>query len=220
MLDDISQRRVEGTGIGVAVAARMLSLFRAMTCSSHWASFQGRAEPVCAWRGFSCRLQIFCCWTSRPITWICGRRMCCWRRLRRFRARWFLFRTTDIYRSAGDARDRGRERGDHQLSRELRGLSAKEGGTGRPRRIPVLDLRVRHANSNPCLGIEKRGARFFAVAKRPDQSATGTTIVIEGGVDDSTLAAPPSGRSRRLNPIKQKQMEERCQFPRRGDSAG
>jgi ATP-binding cassette, subfamily F, member 3 len=33
---------------------------------------------------------------------------------------------------------------------------------------------------------------------------SGMTIVIEGG--------PESGRSRRLNPIKQKQMEERCGF--------
>ncbi len=35
-------------------------------------------------------------------------------------------------------------------------------------------------------------------------ASSGTTIVIEGG--------PESGRSRRLNPIKQKQMEERCAF--------
>ena len=35
----------------------------------------------------------------------------------------------------------------------------------------------------------------------------GTTIVIEGGVD-----GPGNGKSRRLNPIKQKQMEDRCVF--------
>jgi ATP-binding cassette subfamily F protein 3 len=43
--------------------------------------------------------------------------------------------------------------------------------------------------------------------------ASGTTIVIEGGPDglvDAGLGA--SNRSRRLNPIKQKQMEERCGF--------
>jgi ATP-binding cassette subfamily F protein 3 len=28
----------------------------------------------------------FCCWTSRRITWICARRMCCWRRSRNFQA--------------------------------------------------------------------------------------------------------------------------------------
>ena len=44
----------------------------------------------------------------------------------------------------------------------------------------------------------------------------GTTIVIEGGPDGSNGGAD-SGRSgdnraRRLNPIKQKQMEERCGF--------
>lgn len=36
---------------------------------------------------------------------------------------------------------------------------------------------------------------------------TGTTIVIEGGID-----GPAANKPRRLNPIKQKQMEERCAF--------
>jgi ATP-binding cassette subfamily F protein 3 len=41
----------------------------------------------------------------------------------------------------------------------------------------------------------------------------GTTIVIEGGPDiPNGSAASGSGRARRLNPIKQKQMEERCAF--------
>jgi ATP-binding cassette subfamily F protein 3 len=47
----------------------------------------------------------------------------------------------------------------------------------------------------------------------PSSMASGTTIVIEGGPDglvDAGLGA--SNRSRRLNPIKQKQMEERCGF--------
>jgi ATP-binding cassette subfamily F protein 3 len=40
----------------------------------------------------------------------------------------------------------------------------------------------------------------------------GMTFVIEGGVDDSNSAGSSIGRARRLNPIKQKQMEERCGF--------
>jgi ATP-binding cassette subfamily F protein 3 len=47
----------------------------------------------------------------------------------------------------------------------------------------------------------------------PSSMASGTTIVIEGGPDglvDAGLGG--SNRSRRLNPIKQKQMEERCGF--------
>ena len=40
---------------------------------------------------------------------------------------------------------------------------------------------------------------------------TGTTIVIEGGPDESSTPANGT-RTRRLNPIKQKQMEERCVF--------
>src|SRR5215469_9498621 len=38
---------------------------------------------------------------------------------------------------------------------------------------------------------------------------TGTTIVIEGGLETGNGAAP---KTRRLNPIKQKQMEDRCAF--------
>ena len=42
---------------------------------------------------------------------------------------------------------------------------------------------------------------------------TGTTIVIEGGFERSGSPARPHGaRVRRLNPIKQKQMEDRCAF--------
>ena len=41
----------------------------------------------------------------------------------------------------------------------------------------------------------------------------GTTIVIEGGFDGGNGAATPkTARPRRLNPIKQKQMEDRCAF--------
>jgi len=51
---------------------------------------------------------------------------------------------------------------------------------------------------------------------KPAPVATGTTIVIEGGIDDSEVRAASSSnngnRQRRLNPIKQKQMEDRCAF--------
>ena len=44
-------------------------------------------------------------------------------------------------------------------------------------------------------------------------ASTGTTIVIEGGFDEfDGTASSPAPRSRRLNPIKQKQIEERCAF--------
>ena len=45
------------------------------------------------------------------------------------------------------------------------------------------------------------------VSKKP--AATGTTIVIEGGPEPGNGSG---ARARRLNPIKQKQMEERCAF--------
>jgi len=51
---------------------------------------------------------------------------------------------------------------------------------------------------------------------KPAPVATGTTIVIEGGIDDSEVRTASSSnngsRQRRLNPIKQKQMEDRCAF--------
>jgi len=61
----------------------------------------------------------------------------------------------------------------------------------------------------------ERSAKPQAVAKvRPAES--GTTIIIEGGPDDIDEEQAPvsatGSRARRLNPIKQKQMEERCAF--------
>jgi ATP-binding cassette subfamily F protein 3 len=40
-----------------------------------------------------------------------------------------------------------------------------------------------------------------------------TTVLIEGGYEETNGAGgPPAARTRRLNPIRQKQMEERCAF--------
>ncbi len=50
-----------------------------------------------------------------------------------------------------------------------------------------------------------RGETQEAVQALQHASPSGTTIVIEGGPDDTA-------RKRRLNPIKQKQMEDRCAF--------
>jgi ATP-binding cassette, subfamily F, member 3 len=51
-------------------------------------------------------------------------------------------------------------------------------------------------------------------AKKPEPPSLGETIVIEGGPDEPFVGAKSNGaqRSRRLNPIRQKQMEERCAF--------
>jgi ATP-binding cassette subfamily F protein 3 len=55
--------------------------------------------------------------------------------------------------------------------------------------------------SSKARSLEKLGTGSGAPA------IMGTTIVIEGGVD-----GPGNAKSRRLNPIKQKQMEDRCAF--------
>jgi ATP-binding cassette subfamily F protein 3 len=62
------------------------------------------------------------------------------------------------------------------------------------------------AHSVPSRVLESRPASSAANHKQTD---TGTIIVIEGGPDAGNGAGP---RSKRLNPIKQKQMEERCAF--------
>jgi ATP-binding cassette subfamily F protein 3 len=51
------------------------------------------------------------------------------------------------------------------------------------------------------------GAPSPSPAEDVSQVSNGTTIVIEGGVDGAANNKP-----RRLNPIKQKQMEDRCAF--------
>jgi hypothetical protein len=51
---------------------------------------------------------------------------------------------------------------------------------------------------------------------KAEPAKAGTTIVIEGGVDEPdarpAVASFNGNRARRLNPIKQKQMEDRCAF--------
>jgi ATP-binding cassette subfamily F protein 3 len=53
-----------------------------------------------------------------------------------------------------------------------------------------------------------------AVSQTMKQPApAGTTLLIEGGFEETNGAGTsPAGRTRRLNPIKQKQMEDRCAF--------
>jgi ATP-binding cassette, subfamily F, member 3 len=46
----------------------------------------------------------------------------------------------------------------------------------------------------------------------PASLVTGATIVIEGGPDGLSDSGNAANKQRRLNPIKQKQMEERCAF--------
>jgi len=58
--------------------------------------------------------------------------------------------------------------------------------------------------------------KLRAASGAPALVASGATIVIEGGPDESNGTSDSrrnaNGRVRRLNPIKQKQMEERCAF--------
>jgi ATP-binding cassette subfamily F protein 3 len=63
--------------------------------------------------------------------------------------------------------------------------------------------------SNPLrLSPSSRNGDTAGVAAGP----ASTTIVIEGGFDSKPFEPGPKEKPRRLNPIKQKQMEERCAF--------
>jgi ATP-binding cassette, subfamily F, member 3 len=65
-----------------------------------------------------------------------------------------------------------------------------------------------------CVGRAQKGASkengASAPGRNPAGTASNTTLLIEGGYDGPDVA--PKKPSRRLNPIKQKQMEDRCRF--------
>ncbi len=69
------------------------------------------------------------------------------------------------------------------------------------------------ACSSPSVAEAIPNASHKAASQRERSASIGTTIVIEGGPESSGNATmSPGPRPRRLNPIKQKQMEDRCAF--------
>jgi ATP-binding cassette, subfamily F, member 3 len=74
-------------------------------------------------------------------------------------------------------------------------------------------LRRKEALTTPVAAPESIAKSGPEPVAKDKPAAFGTTIVIEGGPDVPNGAAPAgTTRARRLNPIKQKQMEERCAF--------
>jgi ATP-binding cassette subfamily F protein 3 len=68
-------------------------------------------------------------------------------------------------------------------------------------------LRRREAQAAGALAIEPK------LPSTEEAAPTGTTIIIEGGFEGINGGATSAAlRTRRLNPIKQKQMEDRCAF--------
>ena len=66
-------------------------------------------------------------------------------------------------------------------------------------------------NGHPERAERVEGPAVSQTMKRP--APAGMTLLIEGGFEETDGAgASPAARTRRLNPIKQKQMEERCAF--------
>jgi ATP-binding cassette subfamily F protein 3 len=56
-------------------------------------------------------------------------------------------------------------------------------------------------------------AAEVAVQQHEKPASTGATFVIEGGFEElDNVKSSPAPRSRRLNPIKQKQLQDRCVF--------
>ncbi len=86
------------------------------------------AQPVCDGEDAGVARRTCCCWMSRRTTWICGRRMCCWRRFASFtRDGAVCVARPLLYRWAGDAGVRGGGPAGAYLSGELRGLSVAQG---------------------------------------------------------------------------------------------
>jgi ATP-binding cassette subfamily F protein 3 len=82
-----------------------------------------------------------------------------------------------------------------------------------------LPLSARAANAaghperseEPTSGGGSKRVEGPAFSAQPDRPQSNTTILIEGGYDGPENAAPQK-QIRRLNPIKQKQMQDRCKF--------
>src|SRR5579862_805154 len=93
--------------------------------------------------------------------------------------------------------------------------AAEEPSTSNEAHSQVSDTRPgAHSDGALSLDAERPGASRSMV-REAQHGTIGTTFVIEGGFDDangSVKAAPGKDRARRLNPIRQKQMEERCAF--------
>jgi ATP-binding cassette subfamily F protein 3 len=81
---------------------------------------------------------------------------------------------------------------------------AARAAMGEPLSSDGLNTQVSNSRPGPPTESGRRGS---TIAETGPSAVNGTTIIIEGGVDGSAV-----NRSRRLNPIKQKQMEERCAF--------
>ena len=77
------------------------------------------------------------------------------------------------------------------------------GGNSSPERVGLSHVLKGHDFSRD--DTADRNARTLAPANSSPAASVANTIVIEGGPEDA-------GKKRRLNPIKQKQMEDRCVF--------
>ena len=114
-----------------------------------------------------------------------------------------------LHRPAGHARARSGERRGHSLRGQLRGLSAPQGGAGRgsPADGHPERRHAQHASRRTCIPFEpkQRLARNgLRTRRQPPSSSKAVSSRADG--------AAPKKQTRRLNPIKQKQMEERCGF--------
>ena len=77
MLDDMSRAAPKGAGIGIAVPARVLSVFRRRCVQAARACSPAASATATRWRASSCRRPISCSSTSPPTTWTCAPRTCC-----------------------------------------------------------------------------------------------------------------------------------------------
>ena len=156
------------------------------------------------WRAFWSRLRIFCSSTSPPTTSTCAPKTCCSRRSPPTPAPWFLSPTTAISsiawpRACSKSRTAPSPptKATTKITCAAKRRSRPNAGARRPRKrsgVPKLRL--------PSPLEEDRAVDFDPPREH--------TIVIEGGFEPRTALRQKT--TRRLNPIKQKQMEDRCAF--------
>ena len=200
MLDDISRARRADSGSDFALAARAAFFFRATMSSSRWACSRAASATVMRWRAFWCRHRTFCCSTSPPTTWTCAPRMCLLEAIAELHAApWSSSRTTAIS-SIAWPRACSKSR------------TARSPRTRATTKIICAERRRRRWRTQ---AAEEKRALAEKTAPAVENICAGGdgTIVIEGGYEGGDGgSASASERSRRLNPIKQKQMEDRCAF--------
>ena len=130
---------------GTAQPARLLPVLRGRCLQAHRRALRRRAQPLRAGAHAAASRRISCCSTSRPTTWTCAPRTCCWKRSQNFTGtvvfvshdRYFIDKLATRVFEIGDGTSRS-------LPRQLRRLPVAQRGTS-----------LAHGPAHPCTGDQR-----------------------------------------------------------------